>query len=169
MFPAKNRILHYMGVGRPWRGAKYSYGVWERFPHQANPFLENHVFDVFSTISTRTLCGNSNSVRDGSRIGDCTAPELGIAPLGRVSRRRRTGRSLAKSLYWPWLCHGRARARARPMGARDPLKRLKLGMIPTNPSILRLKTLMGNPQNPGTPLLAGKKRLRQLRQSTKSI
>ena len=29
-----------MAAGDPWQGAKYSYGVWERFPDQENPFLE---------------------------------------------------------------------------------------------------------------------------------
>ena len=29
-----------MAAGGPWWGAKYSYGVWERFADQANPFLE---------------------------------------------------------------------------------------------------------------------------------
>ena len=36
-----------MAVGRIWYGAKYSYRVWERFAHQANTFLRNHVFCVF--------------------------------------------------------------------------------------------------------------------------
>ena len=31
-----------MAAGDPWWGAKYSYGVWERFADQANPFLKNH-------------------------------------------------------------------------------------------------------------------------------
>ena len=34
-----------MAAGGPWWGAKYSYGVWERFADQANPFLELFLFD----------------------------------------------------------------------------------------------------------------------------
>ena len=30
-----------MAPGGPWVRAKYSHGVWERFPDQANPFLNN--------------------------------------------------------------------------------------------------------------------------------
>ena len=50
--PSKNRILHYMGVERVWRCAKYSYRVWERFPHQANPFLGNHFSSIFEDPPT---------------------------------------------------------------------------------------------------------------------
>ena len=38
--PGKNMFLPYMAAGGPWWAAKYSYGVWERFPDQENPFLE---------------------------------------------------------------------------------------------------------------------------------
>ena len=31
-------LLHYMGLGRVWYGAKYSHGVWERFAHRFESF-----------------------------------------------------------------------------------------------------------------------------------
>ena len=42
----KQRFLYYAAVGRFWYGAKYSYGVWERFARQANTFLRNQNFDI---------------------------------------------------------------------------------------------------------------------------
>ena len=32
------RFLPYMAAGEPWWGAKYSYGVWERFADQETQF-----------------------------------------------------------------------------------------------------------------------------------
>ena len=39
-----------MAVGRVWYGAKYSYGVWERFAHQGNTLPKTQLFDMCSTI-----------------------------------------------------------------------------------------------------------------------
>ena len=44
-----------MAAGDPWQGAKYSYGVWERFADQANPFLEPFFFDPRNEARSQTF------------------------------------------------------------------------------------------------------------------
>ena len=45
--PAKFGFLPYLAAGRPVVRAKYSHGVWEHFPHPANPILGTSFFDIF--------------------------------------------------------------------------------------------------------------------------
>ena len=56
-----------MAVGRVWYGAKYSYGVWERFAHQGNTFPKTNMFDIFSTI---LAWGNPGEIRRGNGLAD---------------------------------------------------------------------------------------------------
>ena len=45
-----------MAAGEPWWAAKYSYGVWERFANQANPFLDFFLLTLEMRLEARPLC-----------------------------------------------------------------------------------------------------------------
>ena len=76
-----------MAAGDPWQGAKYSYGVWERFPDQENQFLKNHVFVKFGTHLARMRsllhvhCGPLRIFLFASFLGPMARPIIWAGPI----------------------------------------------------------------------------------------
>ena len=84
-----------MAAGDPWWGAKYSYGVWERFADQANPFLKKKM----------PIFGGGGGGGGGGGDGTLPANPPPNVPRDKISRKGNPSLRLADNMVYANINH----------------------------------------------------------------